>query len=245
METETHDDDGPTVVGAYSHGADTLKAQPGRLILILFLFVVLQLPANGGESLGDVGGVLGTLYQVLVVGPLTFGLSYTFLIAIRGQVPEVGDLFAPFQRGYLSAVAAAVFLPIVLMISALPLVGAMGIAFIGDKPSPLAFLGAALLVVLPIFAAVRLSFVPYLLIDEGMGPIEVLGESWARTKPVQLTILGVEALSAPLLLLGLLLLIVGVVPAMILAGLALATVYDDVASDELDAGEDDSLAPAS
>ena len=101
------------------------------------------------------------------------------------------------------------------------------LASLGDGVGVL-LAGASLLIVLPIYATVRLSFIPYLLVDEGLGPIEVLGESWARTRPVQLQILGIEALSAVVLLAGLLLLVIGVFPAMILAGLALATLYDDV-----------------
>lgn len=232
MEAEPYEQQEPSVLGSYGHGWETLRAHFGRLILILILFVILQMPASADSigGLGDFGSVLATLYQLLVVGPLTFGLSYTFLVAVRGSSPDVGDLFAPFQRSYVSAVVASVLLPIVLVIAALPMAGALAIAFLGDAPSPILVAGAALLVCLPVFAAVRLSFVPYLLVEEGLGPVEALGESWARTQPVQLQIFGIELLSGPLLLLGLLLFVVGVVPAMILAGLALATLYDDVSS---------------
>lgn len=243
METGPYEEDTePSVLGSYAHGWGILKDHFGRLLLILFLFLILQLPGNA--DVGEYGGLLGGLYQLFVVGPLTFGLSYCFLVAIRGRAPEVGDLFAPFQRAYLSAVVASFLLPIVLLVAALPLVGAMAIAFLGDEPSPALVLAASLLIALPVFAAVRLSFVPYLLVEEGLGPVEVLGESWARTQPVQLQILGIEMLSAPLVLLGLVFLLVGVFPAMILAGLALATIYDDVSPDDIDDEDDDPVAPA-
>ena len=224
METNPHDQDAPSVLGSYAHGWDILKAHFGRLLLALFLFLILQLP--GSMDVGD-GGLLSSLYQLLVVGPLSFGISYTFLVAVRGRAPEVSDLFAPFQRAYVSAIAVSLLLPIVIVVSALPLIGAIMLASLGDGVGVL-LAGASLLIVLPIYATVRLSFIPYLLVDEGLGPIEVLGESWARTRPVQLQILGIEALSAVVLLAGLLLLVIGVFPAMILAGLALATLYDDV-----------------
>ncbi|MDG2306194.1 MAG: hypothetical protein P8R42_16390 [Candidatus Binatia bacterium] len=244
METEPYEDEGPSVLGSYAHAWGTLKAMPGRLILMLFLFAVLQLPAYADFG-GAFGSLVGNLYRLLVLGPLTFGLSYCFLIAIRGNTPEVGDLFAPFQRAYTSAVAASFLLPVVLVIASLPMIGALGIVFLGDEPSPILTVAASTLVALPIFAAVRLSFVPYLLIEEGLGPIDVLGESWARTQPVQMPILGVEMLSAALLAIGLALLVVGAVPAMILAGLAIATIYDDVSPDLPDEDDGVDLTPPS
>jgi len=229
MRTGPDDVETATVRESYARAWTTLTACPGRLLTLFILFVLLQIPAN--MDLGEAENFLAGLYRLLVIGPLTFGLSYAFLVAVRGCSPEVADLFAPFQRSYVAAVTASVLLPIVLMISALPLVGAMAIAMLGDAPSPVLLAGALALVLLPIFAAVRLSFVPYLLVDEDLGPIEVLGESWIRTQPVQMQILGIELASVPLVIVGVLLLLVGVLPAMILAGLALAAIYD-AASDE-------------
>lgn len=241
METGPYEDEGPSVAGSYAHGWETLKAQPGRLLLILFLFLVLQLP--GSADIGDYG-IITSLYQLLVVGPVTFGISYCFLVAVRGREPEVGDLFAPFQRSYGSAVLAAFLMPVAIMVAAAPAVGAGAIAMLGETPSVPFLLLAVLLIALPVFAAVRLSFVPYLLVEEGYGPVEVLGESWSRTQPVQLQIFFVELLSAPLLLAGMLLFLVGVFPAMILAGLAMATIYDDVAPEDPDEEDDDTTTPA-
>jgi len=226
MDTESYQDEGPTVLACYAHGWETLKACLGRLLLLFIVFAILQAPTN--VDLGASGRALIGLYQLFVIGPLTYGLSYAFLVAVRGRDPEVSDLFAPFQRAYLPAVAVSFLLPIVLAISALPMIGALSIVFLAGEPSPILIGLASALVVLPLFALVRLSFIPYLLVEEGLGPIEVLGESWARTRPVQLQILGLEILSLPLLVVGLLLLVVGVIPAMILIGLALATLYDDV-----------------
>lgn len=226
MEDERIEAEPPTVRASYDHAWETLKAEPGRLFLLLGVFLVLQIP--GSIDTGDAGNLLSGLYQLLVVGPLTFGLSYAFLVAIRGRAPEVGDLFAPFQRAYLPAVAASVLLPIVLGIAAVPAIACAAIAGLVDGPTPLFVLLAIGLLALPLFAAVRLSFVAYLIVEEELGPIEVLGESWARTEAMQRCILGVMVLSVPLLIGGLLLFVVGVFPAMIIAGLALASVYDAV-----------------
>ena len=235
MEEPNTDEHGRSVKRCYLHAWETLKAIPGRLFLLLALFGLLQLP--GSIDLGESGNLLSGLYQLLVVGPLTFGLSYTFLVASRGRTPEVSDLFAPFQRAYVSSVACAFLLPIVVFISALPMLGALAIAFLQDEPSPLFLLLGVVLIALPIFAAVRLSFVAYLIVEDELGPVEVLGESWARTEAAQLRILGVELVSVPLLLFGLLLFLVGVIPAMILGGLALATLYDGECPEPHDAQE--------
>jgi uncharacterized membrane protein len=238
METERDGDDAPTVVGSYAHAWDTLKAQLGPLLLIFLLYAILHTPASFAQ--GPLAEALSGLYQVLVSGPLAFGISWVALVAIRGQRPEVSDLFAPFQRRYLAALIASLLLPMVLAIAALPGLALVALAGLGEGASLLMVLALGLMLLLPLYAAVRLTFVPYLLIEERLGPIEALGESWERTGPVQLQIAGIELLAIPLLICGFLLFVVGIVPAMILVALALATIYDDVSAEtELEAEDPD------
>ena len=92
--------------------------------------------------------------------------------------------------------------------------------------------GFALLIVPGIFLAVRLAFVPYLVVDEDLDPVAAFRESWRRTAPVGWAIFGAMLLAVPVVLGGILLLGVGVVPALIWTSLAFARLF--VEATELD-----------
>src|SRR5438270_509498 len=96
-----------TVGGAYSHAWNTLKADFWSLLLVGFVAWLLSYAIGGvlGRSEGA-GGGLSALYQVLVGTPISFGAAYAWLRAVRGQKPQVSDLFVPFQRNYIGCVLA-------------------------------------------------------------------------------------------------------------------------------------------
>jgi membrane-anchored glycerophosphoryl diester phosphodiesterase (GDPDase) len=79
-----------------------------------------------------------------------------------------------------------------------------------------------------IILSVRLSFVPFLVIDEGRGPVEALLESWRRTSGYGWTIFGAFLLGIVIFLVGLIILIVGSIPATMLIYLAFASLYAGV-----------------
>jgi hypothetical protein len=67
--------------------------------------------------------------------------------------------------------------------------------------------------------------VAYLVVEERMPAIEALRESWERTRGHGGAILGIELLAVPLVLLGVLLLVVGVIPALMCVQLAMGCYY--------------------
>lgn len=81
-----------------------------------------------------------------------------------------------------------------------------------------------------VILAVGLAFVPYLVIERGLGPIEAMKESWRITKghkwPLFLLILALIGIS----LLGLLALVVGIFVALPIALLAFAHAYRTLAT---------------
>src|SRR5262249_43527303 len=103
------------------------------------------------------GGLLSFLYQYLIGTPIFYGAAYAWVRAVRGQQPELSDLFVPLQRYWVSSVLAQILVTIVVLV------------------------GFILLIVPGIFLAVRLSFVPFLVVDEGRGPVDALTESFNRT----------------------------------------------------------------
>jgi hypothetical protein len=192
----------PTVGGAYSHAWNTLKADFWSLLLVGFVAWLLSYAIGGvlGRSEGA-GGGLSALYQVLVGTPISFGAAYAWLRAVRGQKPQVSDLFVPFQRNYIGCVLAGLLLEIVLIV------------------------GFILLLVPGIILSVRLCFVPFLVVDEGRGPVEALQESWRRTAGYGWTIFGAALLGIVVVIVGFIILIVGSIPATMLVYLAFASLY--------------------
>lgn len=192
----------PTVGGAYSHAWNILKQDFWSLLLVGFIaWLLVGIVPNIFARVGGGAQAISALYQILVGTPISFGAAYAWLRAVRGLKPEVGDLFAPFQRNYVSCVLAGLLLEIVIVV------------------------GFILLIIPGIILAVRLAFVPFLVIDEGRGPVEALLESWRRTSGYGWTLFGAFLLGIVIVIVGLILLIVGSIPATMLIYLAFASLY--------------------
>ncbi|MBI3971862.1 MAG: hypothetical protein HY332_11285 [Chloroflexi bacterium] len=202
-----------TVRGSYHHAWEQLRRSWARLLLLvlvggllpagvaMLLLVLGQVAEAGGAvALGPVFVVLANVYVWLVLVPLTYGWSYAILRVARGEPPRVADAFAVFGRAYLPSLGAFVLV--------------------------LAQIAAGMLLIVPgIRAQARLAFVPFLVVDEGLGAKAAIRESWRRSAGHGRTILGVSLLGAPLLLAGLLLGLVGMVPTLLWTMLALASLY--------------------
>ena len=192
----------PTVAGAYSHGWTVFKDRFWRLLLLCA--VTWAVSAVGGAVLqrtGAASGLLWLLFEFLVVTPLGFGLAWSFLRAARGSRPQVDNLWTVFRRNYVGGVLAGALLGIAIVI------------------------GLVLFVIPGIILAVRLAFVPFLVADEGLGTLDALRASWRRTSGHSWTLVGVGVLGILACAVGLLLLVVGVIPASILVYLAFASLY--------------------
>jgi hypothetical protein len=198
----------PTVGASYAHAWEMLKRfWPQLLLISLMLFTIVGIGAlielvwDRNENAAAVGSVIQFFYNLLVAGPFQLGALYAFLRAVRGERPHVDDLFAAFRRNYWSAVVAPVL------------------------ASLLTFAGLFLLVVPGIYLAVRLAFVGFLVVDEGLNATEALAESWRRTQGRFWAMLGGGVLGVFAIWVGVILLIVGMIPAAMWVGLAYATYY--------------------
>jgi len=186
----------PSASDAYRRAWTELKRCFLEMLLIGVVWIVLSAPSGWLRE-----GMLGVAYHVLVLGPIGFGGMYAFLRAARGETPEVGDLFAAFRGDYWQAVFAAI------------LVGA------------LISIGMVLLVVPGVIVAVRLAWVPYLVLDERLEAVAAIRASWERTRGHGMTIFVIGLLAIPLLLVGLLLLGVGVILSLMWIQMAAAVYY--------------------
>lgn len=202
----------PSVADAYGHAWSALRAYVSLLVLVWLATLVLNGPSNLFR-LGDwfdipLGGQVGLLafgvaYSFLVGVPLNYGNAYVNLGVSRGSDPTLSDLFEGF-RNYGAVLGSALLAGLIV------------------------FLGLLLFVIPGVWFGLRLSLTPFAVVDRGLGPLEAVKESWSRTRGHALRILAYVVVSFFVLVGGLLLLVVGLIPASMLAGIALAKLYDDM-----------------
>ncbi len=184
-----------TVGGCYGAGKDIIRNNFFELLLITIIltvfFVVLGIARKAAESelfLSPFFALFTLGYSILIMNPVRYGGLYSYLKAARGETPQVKDIFI-FQRKYFNVVLA------------------------GLLNSVIVIAGFILLVVPGIIFACKLAFVPYLVIDRDMEPVEAVKKSWSMTRGYAGRIFVIWLLGIPIALLGLLLLAVGVIPA--------------------------------
>ncbi len=147
-------------------------------------------------------------YGIFISGPIGYSTQWVFLKAVRGEKFEIQDMFAVFQRNYWNAVAANVVVGIIVGV------------------------GILMLIVPGIIFAVRLAFVPYLVIDREMELTEALNKSWEMTRGYggQIFLMGILAFFIAIG--GLMVLIFGIIISIIWIKLAFATMYQAVVEKE-------------
>ena len=195
----------PTVSGSYEHGWRQLKRFFWPLFVVGLVYVLIQVPLSLVDLALEEQVALRVIVQLVtglfVSTPLGLGLAYAFLRAARGETLEVGDLFVPYRRAFWPSIASSVLYGLCVLV------------------------GVLLLIVPGIIIAIRLGFYTFLVVDEGYGPSAALQESWERTRGYGWTVLGVSLMGIPIVILGLLALIVGVIPAVMLVQLAEASLF--------------------
>lgn len=235
----------PTASASYGNGWKVLKANFWMLIGVTFISVVLSGFGGNFDELGLseseqlILWVATVLFGLFVVNPVSIGSSWTFLKAVRGESVKLTDIFEGFRRNYMSAVLAPVFSSFIA--GAAPAVFGFGLAVSLLVPGefvakPFLIGGFILLLVLSIFFAfyvsIRLSFTNYLILDKSLRPILAIKESWAMTREYFGNLLGLSMLAVPIVLGGILLLVVGILPAFAWIGCASASMYQVIATKE-------------
>jgi uncharacterized membrane protein len=200
----------PGVISSYRNGWHQLWKNILELFVIGIIIIFISLPfvamSNTAEKIECAGVMLGfmsLLYGLLLINPLEYGVDYAYLKAARGDKLEIKDMFAVFQN-YWSAVLAKLLAGIIIGI------------------------GIFLLIVPGIIFACRLAFVPYLVVDRKMETIAAIKESWRMTRGHANKVFLMGLLAIPIVLLGLICLVVGVIPAAMWIQTAFASLYHAV-----------------
>ena len=120
---------------------------------------------------------------------------------MRDEKFEIKEVFAGFRENYLNVILA----------------GLLSVAII--------IAGFFLLIIPGIIFACKLAFVPYLVMDKNLDPVEAVKASWRMTYGHSWTIFAMGLVSFFIILGGLILLILGVIPAAMWISGAFASLY--------------------
>jgi hypothetical protein len=149
-------------------------------------------------------GLLALLYSFLVVPVIEYGSNMIFVQAVRKIKPEFELLLRGFWENYLSIILAN------LLVVALVILGLIALIIPG------------------IIIGCRLAFVSYLVMDKKLDPIEAVEQSWKLTRGHGWTIFFMGFVSIFICIFGLLLMIVGIFPAIIWISGSFASLYQSV-----------------
>jgi len=148
--------------------------------------------------------LLGILYAFLVAPVFQFGGDMMFVQAVRKIKPDFELLVRGFMQNYLSIILAN------LMVFALVVLGFFALIIPG------------------IIIACRLVFVSYIIMDKKLDPIEAVEMSWRLTRGHGWKIFFMGILSFFICIFGLIMLIVGIFPAIIWISSSFAVLYESV-----------------
>jgi uncharacterized membrane protein len=155
-------------------------------------------------ALAIVAGIIALAYSLLILPVFRYGSRMIFVQAARKIKPDFNYLIAGFKQNYLSIVLAHLLTTALIM------------------------MGFFVLIVPGIIIACRLVFVSYLVIDKRLDPIAAVEESWRMTRGHSWTIFAMGLTSFFIIILGLICLFIGVIPAIMWIKSSFACLYESI-----------------
>lgn len=221
MEKEKYYNLVPSVGGSFSYGWRKIFDKAFLpLLLAVIIAGLLNGPvsatwkADGGDWFNFVWvlpvAILGMAYGLLFIPVINFGEKYLFLNAMRDEETDLRYLFEGFKTKYLKIVLAN------LIVIAL------------------AIIGFVLLIVPGIIVLCRLVFVPFLIMDKDMEPMQAVEKSWQMTRGHGWKVFWMGVLSFFILIAGVIVFIVGIIISFMWIHAAFATLYQSVLNENDD-----------
>lgn len=149
-------------------------------------------------------GLIAMLYSFLVAPVFKYGGSMIFVQAVRKIKPDFEFLIKGFMENYLNIILAN------LLVFALVVLGLFALIIPG------------------IIIGCRLAFVSYIIMDKKLDPIEAVELSWRLTKGHGWQIFFMGFVSIFIIIFGLIMLIIGIFPAIMWICSSFATLYESV-----------------
>lgn len=202
----------PDFGSAFGHGWRMMMKYFLELLLVSLVVIAAQIPM-GIMQIGQSTGFTPSLallqvfvlgYTLFVLAPIDFGSKFVFFKAMKDQKFEIKEIFSGFKNNYLNIILANL-LTMAIVVA-----------------------GFFLLIIPGIIFACKLAFVPYLVMDKNLDPVEAVKESWRMTKGHGWTIFAMAFVSIFIFFGGILMLILGVIPAAMWIGSAFASLYHAV-----------------
>ncbi|HKJ44124.1 MAG TPA: hypothetical protein VKA27_18650 [Sunxiuqinia sp.] len=213
----------PTIGGSFSNGWDVMKKYFLYLLLVVIVIGLVSGPSGFriDKNSGDFGFIHGFpfhsdnwFFSIGAIFLTLFGIAYYFLLlpvftysskliyldAVRDKKIMFEKLIAGFNN-YLNIILAN------LLKSALVVMGFM------------------FLIIPGIIIACRLTFVSYLVVDKKLDAIQAIEKSWKLSRGVGWNVFFMAIMSFFIGVLGLILFIVGIFPAIIWINSSFASLY--------------------
>ena len=209
---------------ALAYGWHRMKANALHLFLATVIIVVVEIPMQGnsmefgGDPLQAFYALLFFAYALLFHPIIDYGADLIFLQGTRGDEVQIKRIFDGFQN-YVNIILAS------LLVFGLVIIG----LFVFIVPG--------------IYVACRLAFVSYLVMDEGLDPVAAVEASWRLSKGHALKIFLLGLLCTLLFIGGLILLLVGIFPAIMWAKSSFAAMYLSISQDTKHAQQQDATLP--
>ena len=237
METEKTYKLVPTYGNSFGTGFQVMLDNFLRLLLVVFVLAILTTPFSGMNfkfdlndfpknaydwdhlfgndfhklfTLGALGmlgvfaGLIALAYAFLAAPVVSYGGDMIFVQAVRKIKPDFELLINGFWTNYIYIVLAN------LLVTALIVLGCFALLIPG------------------IIIACRLVFVSYIVMDKKLDPIEAVELSWKMTRGHGWKIFFMGFVSFFIIIFGLILVIVGVFPALIWVSSSFAALYESV-----------------
>jgi len=194
---------------AFGFGWEVMKTYFLHLFLVVMVLSILDFPMKIMQHDGNMGwaiflaSIFGLAYYFLFLPIIKYAADLMFIQAVRGEKIEVETILVGFKN-YLNIILAH------LLTAAI-----VGLGFVA--------------IILPgIIFACRLAFVSYLVMDKHLDPISAVEESWRMTRGHGWRIFWMGIVSFFIFLAGLIMLVVGIIPARIWVKSSFASLYQAV-----------------
>ena len=215
MEREKHYNLVPSVGGSFSYGWHKMFEKAFLPLLLAVIIVGLLNGPQGITFKADSGSwfnmvwmlpaaLVGIAYGFLFLPVIKYGEKYLFLKATREEEADLRYLFEGFKTKYLKIVLAN------LIVVAL------------------AIIGFVVLIVPGIIVLCRLAFVPYLVMDKDLEPMQAVEKSWQLTRGHGWKVFWMAIISFFIIIAGIIAFIVGVIISFMWIHSAFAALYQSV-----------------
>ena len=167
-----------------------------------------------------------TIIGILLVWPVLGWGMVRFYLNMTDQKATFNDLFAGFSNYGMTLVGMLV---LVIALQVLGLIG-QSVQYVGQLAGndELMLTGLVINLFWVFGVMIRLYFAVLYLVDQELGPVEALQASWEATRGQSFKLIGLAIASAAVVFAGLVVFIVGVIPASVMAYLMWTSAYRQV-----------------